>query len=115
MPRLNSYRELEHLRQRLREQRQSITTTVMVCGGPGCHASHSQAVIDAVRDELSSQGLGDSVYEMKIDAGPGYRVYYMRDGLTVYLLLTGGDKDSQDSDVKLAKKLALELKQERGK
>lgn len=61
------------------------------------------------------KGLGDSVYEMKIDAGPGYRVYYMRDGLTVYLLLTGGDKDSQDSDIKLAKKLALELKQERGK
>jgi NADH:ubiquinone oxidoreductase subunit F (NADH-binding)/(2Fe-2S) ferredoxin len=61
MPRLNSYRELEHLRQRLQEQRQSITTTVMVCGGPGCQASHSQAVIDAVRDELSGQGLDNSV------------------------------------------------------
>lgn len=61
MPRLNSYRELEHLRQRLREQRQSITTTVMVCGGPGCQASRSQAVIDAVRDELSRQGLDQSV------------------------------------------------------
>jgi len=61
MPRLNSYRELEHLRQRLREQRQSITTTVMVCGGTGCRASNSQAVIDAVRDELSGQGLDDSV------------------------------------------------------
>ena len=61
MPRLNSYRELEHLRQRLREQRQNITTTVMVCGGTGCRTSNSQAVIDAVRDELSSQGLDDSV------------------------------------------------------
>jgi len=61
MPRLNSYRELEHLCQRLREQRQNITTTVMVCGGPGCQPSGSQAVIDAVRDELSSQGLDQSV------------------------------------------------------
>jgi NADH:ubiquinone oxidoreductase subunit F (NADH-binding)/(2Fe-2S) ferredoxin/Pyruvate/2-oxoacid:ferredoxin oxidoreductase delta subunit len=61
MPRLNSYRELEHLRQRLREQRQNIATTVMVCGGTGCRTSNSQAVIDAIRDELSSQGLDDSV------------------------------------------------------
>ena len=57
MSRLNSFRELEHLRQQLREQRQNITTTVMVCGGTGCHASHSQAVIDAFRNELSRQGL----------------------------------------------------------
>jgi NADH:ubiquinone oxidoreductase subunit F (NADH-binding)/(2Fe-2S) ferredoxin/NAD-dependent dihydropyrimidine dehydrogenase PreA subunit len=61
MPRLNSYRELEHLRERLREQRQSITTTIMVCGGTGCRTSNSQAVIDAFSNELSSQGLDDSV------------------------------------------------------
>jgi len=61
MSRLNSFRELEHLREWLREQRQSITTTVMVCGGTGCRASRSQAVIDAVRDELSRQGLDTSV------------------------------------------------------
>jgi len=61
MSRLNSYRELEHLRELLREQRQIITTTVMVCGGTGCQASGSRAVIDAVRDELSRQGLDLSV------------------------------------------------------
>ncbi|HEY41238.1 MAG TPA: 4Fe-4S binding protein [Dehalococcoidia bacterium] len=61
MPRLNSFRELEHLRELLREQRQGITTTVMVCGGTGCQASRSQDVIDAVRDELSTQGLDQSV------------------------------------------------------
>ncbi len=61
MPRLNSYRELEHLREQLREQRQGITTTVMVCGGTGCQASNSQTVIDALRDELSRQGLDQSV------------------------------------------------------
>jgi len=61
MSRLNSFRELEHLRELLREQRQNITTTVMVCGGPGCQPSGSQAVIDAMRGELSRQGLGPSV------------------------------------------------------
>jgi NADH:ubiquinone oxidoreductase subunit F (NADH-binding)/(2Fe-2S) ferredoxin len=59
--RLNSYRELEHLREQLREQRRNITTTVMVCGGTGCKASRSQAVIDAVRGELSRQGLDTKV------------------------------------------------------
>jgi NADH:ubiquinone oxidoreductase subunit F (NADH-binding)/(2Fe-2S) ferredoxin len=61
MPRLNSYRELEHLREQLREQRQSITTTVMVCGGTGCQASNSRAVIGAVRDELSRRRLEHNV------------------------------------------------------
>jgi NADH:ubiquinone oxidoreductase subunit F (NADH-binding)/(2Fe-2S) ferredoxin len=61
MPRLNSYRELEHLREQLREQRQSITTTVMVCGGTGCRASNSRAVIGAVRDELSRRRLEHNV------------------------------------------------------
>jgi NADH:ubiquinone oxidoreductase subunit F (NADH-binding)/(2Fe-2S) ferredoxin len=61
MSRLNSYRELEHLREQLREQRQSITTTVMVCGGTGCRASNSRAVIGAVRDELSRRRLEHNV------------------------------------------------------
>jgi len=61
MSNLNSSRELEHLRERLQEQRQNITTTVMVCGGTGCQASGSQAVIDAIRDELSRQKLDSSV------------------------------------------------------
>ncbi len=61
MTRLNSFRELEHLRERLREQRKNITSTVMICGGTGCQASRSRAVIDAVRKELSKQGLDMSV------------------------------------------------------
>ena len=61
MSSLNSYRELEHLRERLQEKRQNIATTVMVCGGPGCQASGSRAVIDAISDELSRQGLDQSV------------------------------------------------------
>ncbi len=61
MTRLNSFRELEHLRERLKEQRKNITSTVMICGGTGCQASQSRAVIDAVRKELSKQGLNMSV------------------------------------------------------
>jgi NADH:ubiquinone oxidoreductase subunit F (NADH-binding)/(2Fe-2S) ferredoxin len=61
MSRLNSIRELEHMRMWLQEQRRNITTTVMVCGGTGCQASRSRAVIDAVREELSRQGLDPQV------------------------------------------------------
>ncbi len=50
---------------------------------------------------------------MRIHYGPGYRVYFMRDGATVYLLLTGGDKSSQKRDIERAKKMAKALKEER--
>jgi NADH:ubiquinone oxidoreductase subunit F (NADH-binding)/(2Fe-2S) ferredoxin/NAD-dependent dihydropyrimidine dehydrogenase PreA subunit len=61
MNRLNSYREMEQLRERLREQRQHVTTTVMMCGGTGCHASGSGAVIDAMQAQLSRHGLESRV------------------------------------------------------
>jgi len=61
MSRLNSVRELDHLREWLQERQQSITKTVMVCGGTGCEASQSQAVVKAIRDELSRQGLDQKV------------------------------------------------------
>ncbi|MBM3132747.1 MAG: NADH-quinone oxidoreductase subunit F [Chloroflexi bacterium] len=61
MSRLNSHRELEHLREQLRKQRASIATTIMICGGTGCQASRSSAVIDAISKELSRQGLNSSV------------------------------------------------------
>lgn len=57
MPRLNSYRELEHLRLQLQEQRNHGTITVTICGGTGCRASASQDVIDALRAELAGQKL----------------------------------------------------------
>ena len=61
MARLNSYRELDHLRESLREQRQHIKHTVMICGGPGCQMSHSEGLLDAMKQELTSQGLDGSV------------------------------------------------------
>ncbi|WP_338110640.1 type II toxin-antitoxin system RelE/ParE family toxin [Rhodoblastus acidophilus] len=57
--------------------------------------------------------MGDCVSEMRIHYGPGYRVYYMRDGATVYLLLTGGDKSSQKRDIDRAKKMAKALGEDR--
>ena len=50
--------------------------------------------------------LGHGVLELKIDYGPGYRVYYMRKGEQVLLLLAGGDKRTQDRDIKAAIELA---------
>jgi NADH:ubiquinone oxidoreductase subunit F (NADH-binding)/(2Fe-2S) ferredoxin/Pyruvate/2-oxoacid:ferredoxin oxidoreductase delta subunit len=61
MSRLNSYRELEHLREQLRNKRKNIKTLVMVCGGTGCQASRSQDVIDAIRNEIGKQGLESTV------------------------------------------------------
>lgn len=53
--------------------------------------------------------VGDGVSELRIDYGPGYRVYYVQRGEEYVVLLCGGDKDSQDADIKSAKKLASEL------
>jgi len=61
MLKLNSYSELEHLRRQLVEQEKNITATIMICGGPGCHPTGSQAVVDVLKSELSKQKLGDSV------------------------------------------------------
>ena len=41
----------------------------------------------------------DGVWEMRIDAGAGYRVYYARSGSRIVLLLCGGDKSTQDADI----------------
>ena len=52
-----------------------------------------------------SESIGDDVSELKIDVGKGYRVYYTRVGLKLVLLLVGGNKSSQNRDIKKAKAL----------
>lgn len=49
------------------------------------------------------RALGDGVSELKVDCGPGYRVYYAMAGKTVVLLLVGGDKSTQRRDIATAK------------
>ena len=56
--------------------------------------------------------VGQGVSEMRIDYGPGYRVYFMRIGDIVYLLLCGGAKGSQRRDIETALRLAEELDDE---
>lgn len=55
-----------------------------------------------------TRSVGDGVYELRIDYGSGYRVYYSRRGREVILLLMGGDKSSQQKDIDKAKKLNAE-------
>lgn len=51
----------------------------------------------------------DGVGELRIDAGPGYRVYFVRKGLVVVIILCGGDKSSQRQDILKAIELAKEV------
>lgn len=48
-------------------------------------------------------GVGEGVQEPRIDYGPGYRIYFGQVGLTIVLLLCGGEKSSQTKDIELAK------------
>ncbi len=49
------------------------------------------------------KGLGDEVFEFRINYGPGFRVYFSIQGQNILLLLAGGDKRTQDGDIKKAK------------
>jgi len=75
----------------------------------------ARARIDARirRLSLSNPGdvkpVGEGVSELRIDYGPGYRVYFAQRGRTLVVLLAGGDKRTQNRDIKLAQTLAREL------
>jgi len=70
--------------------------------------SSEQVMIDVrlTRLRLGSLGdhrhLGAGLFEARLHAGPGYRLYFGRDGKTLIILLQGGDKKSQSSDIKKA-------------
>jgi putative addiction module killer protein len=50
------------------------------------------------------KSVGDGVFELRIDYGEGYRIYYGLEGFTIILLLCGGDKSTQKQDINQAKK-----------
>lgn len=84
-------------------------------GSPACEIETAKARIDIRLRRLSLGNSGDirpvgeGVSELRIHYGPGYRIYLTRQGDTVVILLAGGDKSSQDQDIRLAKELARNL------
>ena len=54
------------------------------------------------------RSVGEGISEMRIHYGPGYRLYFIREGRSVVVLLCGGDKDSQSRDIERARRLARE-------
>ena len=75
----------------------------------------AKARIQARIDRLEMGNFGDicsvggHISELRIFYGPGYRVYFVQQNSTVVILLSGGDKSSQHSDIKKAKELAKQL------
>lgn len=55
------------------------------------------------------KAVGEGVSELRIDYGPGYRVYFTKRGREVVILLAGGDKSTQSADIKIAVRLARNL------
>jgi putative addiction module killer protein len=55
------------------------------------------------------RNLSGGIAELRVDAGPGYRVYYTQRGNRLIILLVGGDKGSQQQDIEKAKELARNL------
>ena len=55
------------------------------------------------------RSVGEGVSELRIDYGPGYRVYFKKQGRTVVVLLAGGDKRTQNRDIERALRLARNL------
>ncbi len=53
--------------------------------------------------------VGEGISEMRLTYGSGYRIYYKQTGKTIVLILCGGDKSSQDEDIKGAKQIAAQL------
>lgn len=72
-----------------------------------------QARIDRLRqgNPGDAKPVGHGISELRIDYGPGYRVYYMQRGAYLIVLLAGGDKRSQESDIELAHSIANQWKE----
>ena len=77
----------------------------------------ARAIINARIRRLSvgnkgdSKYIGDGVSELRIDYGPGYRVYYFQSNKEIIILLCGGDKSSQTGDIERAKHLVTSLEE----
>jgi putative addiction module killer protein len=81
----------------------------------GLRDIHARARVQARVERLATRNPGDvkpvgaGVSELRIDYGPGYRVYYTMRGRSLIILLAGGDKRTQAADIKTALRLAHNL------
>lgn len=79
-----------------------------------------RALIASRLDRLAFGNAGDvkpigrGISELRIDYGPGYRIYFRKRGNTIIILLCGGDKSTQAKDIKTAKRLAAEWSEQNG-
>lgn len=77
-------------------------------------AKVTRAIARMEQGNLSNvKGVGEGVLEYRINFGPGYRVYFGRDGDTVVILLTGGTKKRQQRDIEAAQAYWRDYKQSR--
>lgn len=90
-------------------------TTVFLAWLEGLRDDDARVRIVARLDRLARGNAGDvksvggGVSELRIDHGPGYRLYFTRRGQALVILLCGGDKRTQARDIKRAQKMAQEL------
>ena len=74
----------------------------------------AQVKVDARLERVSLGNLGDykpvgdGVYELRINYGPGYRIYFRQIGATIVLLLCSGDKSTQEQDIRKAKEYSAD-------
>jgi putative addiction module killer protein len=79
-----------------------------------------RALIASRLDRLAYGNAGDvkpvgaGISELRIDSGPGFRIYFKKWGNTIIILLCGGDKSTQTRDIQTAKRLAAEWSEENG-
>lgn len=69
----------------------------------------AQRVVRVQAGLLGDAKFFDGIGELRIDHGPGYRVYFVQRGKVLIILLAGGDKSTQSKDIKRAIKLAKEI------
>lgn len=86
-------RWLRHLKDRQAVARVLVRVDRLVAGNPG-----------------DVKAIGGGISELRINYGPGYRVYFLQDGTRLILLLCAGDKSSQHSDIIQARKIANDWK-----
>lgn len=77
------------------------------------HQARARVLARIERLALGNPGdvkpVGEGVSELRIDFGPGYRVYFMKRGREIVILLAGGDKATQPTDIRTALRLARNL------